>query len=66
MTWENSRKNICILQADMADNMKWKKIDNCRHFAHSYPDLSYTDLVDFFESFCQAEHKSSCCINLSA
>jgi hypothetical protein len=31
----DSRKNICILQADMTDNMKQKKVDNCRHFAHS-------------------------------
>ncbi len=49
----------------MADNMKQKKVNDCRHFAHSCPDLSYTDLVDFFESFCQVEHKSSCYISLS-
>jgi len=40
------------LQADMADNMKQKKVDSCRQFAHSCLNLSYTDLVGFFESFC--------------
>jgi len=66
MTWKDSRENIRILQADMADNMERKEVGDCRHFAHGCPDLSYTDLVDFFESFCRAEHESSCHISLPA